>query len=501
MKRLLAIILLIVGIGPAHGMQQKITLQSGDHSEFEIDEKLAIKALTIKKLLKDLATDEAIPLPIISGNTLQTVIDYLKHKYEHNNPEKAYANIAQLSSDESMDFITAIIYLDLDAQEILAKIPAIRWLLERPTQCRTIASHELFVNAVVINPNNSCIVTASGDGLACTWNAQTERLIAAFTQHQACIYARTLSPDSSCVVSAADDNTIYVRNIKTGEVIYSLPWQTNTIGSLAISYDNSLIVAGLNDGTVCTWNTRTGQFLSTSTKQTSPVSAVAVSRNNLFIISGSWDNTACIWNAQTGELIHRLAGHTRPIDAVAISHDNSITVTASADSTACIWNTQTGKLMNKLTGHAGAIRAVTISSDNSLIITGSYDNTARIWDTKTGSLLLTLTGPSSPIRSVAISSDNSFIVAGLYDGTTFIWHLTATMRQLECIALEGILFIIQVHKLAAQRKQLNMANAQKDATHRKLQATFNSLPANIHAALIPFVRQPDQHNGWSCALM
>jgi len=59
----------------------KVKLQSSDDHEFEVDFELIKKSVTLKNMLEDIGEGEdmPIPLPNITANILEKVIEYLEH--------------------------------------------------------------------------------------------------------------------------------------------------------------------------------------------------------------------------------------------------------------------------------------------------------------------------------------------------------------------------------------------------------------------------------------
>lgn len=60
----------------------QVTLQSADAQSFQVDVKAAKISQTIKGLIEDAGTTDAIPLPNVSGRTLKKIIEYVKHHAE-----------------------------------------------------------------------------------------------------------------------------------------------------------------------------------------------------------------------------------------------------------------------------------------------------------------------------------------------------------------------------------------------------------------------------------
>jgi len=70
-------------------MSQKVKLQSSDEQEFEVDRAQAEMSVTIKNMLEDMegvGSENAIPLPNVTGKILQKVIEYCKYHIEHPTP-------------------------------------------------------------------------------------------------------------------------------------------------------------------------------------------------------------------------------------------------------------------------------------------------------------------------------------------------------------------------------------------------------------------------------
>jgi S-phase kinase-associated protein 1 len=67
----------------------KVKLKSSDDELFEVDEAVAFESQTVKNMIEDTGTENAIPLPNVSSKILAKVIEYCKYHVE-----------SQKSSDE-----------------------------------------------------------------------------------------------------------------------------------------------------------------------------------------------------------------------------------------------------------------------------------------------------------------------------------------------------------------------------------------------------------------
>lgn len=61
-----------------------VKLMSSDNASFSVDEDVANESQTIKNLIEDASTDDAIPLPNVSGKILAKVIEFSKFHVEAN---------------------------------------------------------------------------------------------------------------------------------------------------------------------------------------------------------------------------------------------------------------------------------------------------------------------------------------------------------------------------------------------------------------------------------
>mmetsp|Transcript_30083 Transcript_30083/g.66645 ORF Transcript_30083/g.66645 Transcript_30083/m.66645 type:complete len:157 (+) Transcript_30083:173-643(+) len=65
-------------------MSNKVRLTSSDSQTFEVDEEVALESQTIKNMIEDTGSEDAIPLPNVSGKILARVIEYCKYHVDAN---------------------------------------------------------------------------------------------------------------------------------------------------------------------------------------------------------------------------------------------------------------------------------------------------------------------------------------------------------------------------------------------------------------------------------
>ena len=162
----------------------------------------------------------------------------------------------------------------------------------------TLEGHLESVNSVAYSPDGTKIISGSGDGTFCEWDAQSGRV--------------ETTGDRSC-----------------GDGVFSV----------AYSPDGTKIVSGSNNRNVCIWDAKKEEKIKCSELRAhlAGVLSVAYSPDGKKIISGSFDKTICIWNVATEKREKLLEGHSGPVNSVAYSPDGTKFVSGSDDQTIRIW--------------------------------------------------------------------------------------------------------------------------------------------------------------------
>ncbi|KAJ1939234.1 hypothetical protein FBU59_004193 [Linderina macrospora] len=78
-----------------------VKLQSSDSEEFDVEKNVAVQSVLIKNLLEDLGeSEEAIPLPNVTGKVLKKVIEYCEHHKDDPPPLRDdYDDVPKRSDD------------------------------------------------------------------------------------------------------------------------------------------------------------------------------------------------------------------------------------------------------------------------------------------------------------------------------------------------------------------------------------------------------------------
>ncbi len=311
---------------------KEITLISNDGRKFTVKQDLIEhSSVTIRNMLEDITDIRTpIPLPIIDGTTLESIITCIE------DPEGAPAIIMSLHNDQLWDFINAVSYLDIHS--LFQQLPGIAWLSSAlpSTALHTLTGHTDYVVSVAISPDARFVLTGSHDRTAKIWDVATGTCLHTLAGHTGSVYPVAISPDGRFVLTGSDDRTAKIWNMATGTCLRTLAGHIGHISAVAVSPDNKFILTGSWDHTAKIWDVATGKCLGTL-KHAGFVKQVAISPDGKFVLTGSGDHTAKIWDVATGKCLGTLAEHTTPVWSVAISPDSRFVLTGSLDQTAKIW--------------------------------------------------------------------------------------------------------------------------------------------------------------------
>jgi WD40 repeat protein len=254
---------------------------------------------------------------------------------------------------------------------------------QQPTRVPRCAAHDDSITQVVFSPNNQTILTASEDGRARLWAAQSGALLHTLQGHTDQIPRAVYSPDGQRTVTGSHDQTAIVWDTTSGKTIYIFKGHEDRITDIAYSPDGKTVLTGSRDGTSRLWETQSGKRLHILDDGLNGglVIGVVYSPDGKTALTATLDSTAKLWDVQTGKLLYTFQGHRDKIRAMAFSRDGKFIATVSEDQTAVLWNAQTRLPLHTF---EGAENVIAFSPDSSLLLAGGIE--LGLWETKTGVL-------------------------------------------------------------------------------------------------------------------
>ncbi len=288
--------------------------------------------------------------------------------------------------------------------------------------------HSAPVERAVFSPDGLRIVTASRDGAARLWEADSGAAIATLTGHERAVLHAAFSPDGKRIVTASEDRTARLWKSASGEATAILSGHEDKVASAVFSPDGTRIVTTSWDRTARLWEAVSGKEIAILIGHRDAVKSAAFSPDGTRIATASRDRTARLWQAASGKEIATLRGHEDAVEGVAFSRDGTRVVTASRDHTARLWEAASGKEIAVLRGHEHTVLSVAFSPDGTQVITTSRDRTVRLWQAASGKEIATLRGHEDVVESAAFSPDGANIITASWDQTARLWEIASGME-------------------------------------------------------------------------
>ncbi len=287
--------------------------------------------------------------------------------------------------------------------------------------------HEEDVVMARFSPNGRIVATASQDGTARLWDAQTGQPLGLPLRHRGSVLCVAFSPDGKQLVTASADHTARIWDAETGSPKGSPLQHTDTVRFAEFNLDGTRIVTASDDNTGRIWDVATAQPVGAPLRHEARVNIACFSTDGKKALTASHDGTARVWDAATGLPIGKPFQHHPQPDAGRVlwaefSPDGQFLVTASGDPNVRIWNAESGELMEPMLRHDSVVRMASFSPDGGRILTASWDGTARLWDARTGEAISEPLRHRDRVRSARFSPNGLFVVTTSNDRSVRVWN-------------------------------------------------------------------------------
>lgn len=168
--------------------------------------------------------------------------------------------------------------------------------------------HTGIVKEIDFDAAGKRVATASEDGTARIWDANTGEAILIVEGHADDVLDVVFSPDGKTIATASRDNRALLWDTVSGARQQELSGHKGAVCECAFSADGSRVYTASEDKTVCVWDVAGGKLLSTLAGHAGAVGHVSTDSRNGLVFSGSWDGAARVWDARDFQLLATLHG-------------------------------------------------------------------------------------------------------------------------------------------------------------------------------------------------
>ncbi|KAI1178513.1 hypothetical protein F4777DRAFT_100459 [Nemania sp. FL0916] len=272
------------------------------------------------------------------------------------------------------------------------------------------------VNSAIFSLNGQTLVisaTLKGITRISIWNITTEQLEARFDGHHGWINVLALSPNETRLVSGSGDGNVRVWNVMTGQTEVSISYSSSA-KVVEFSQDESTIAIGLCDGTI---HVETCQDTNSIQVDGGVITQISLSQDGMKAAIMSRSENLYFWDIATGEM--NCLQHFREIGAIAISLDGRwVASTGLMNHSIRLWNTTTCEAVVNFEGHRDIIYSLIFSPDGRRLASASDDKIIRIWEVETGQIERIL---NCPFTSALLFSPDGNKLASACDWDSEIW--------------------------------------------------------------------------------
>jgi WD40 repeat protein len=276
------------------------------------------------------------------------------------------------------------------------------------------------------SPDNTLLITTSGDGTVRVWGGlvgRQLRLLPTFDFSSVPVRLLWLA-DSNQLLMVLDNGVLLVVDAEGRQVSAQSMAHTAVSGTVAFSPDSTRLATGHSDGSVRIWQAGAAEP-AVFEGHVYGITAVAWSPDGSTLVSAGGDGTVRLWDvAQQRERLHWQHPEGE-VSTLAWSPTEPIVAIADFAGHLWLWDVEANEIRADKQIHDDAVSQLAWSPDGTELASSGWDGVARVWQAQSGEELLTLVGHTDVVRDVAWSPDGSRLATVSHDFTVRVWERTS----------------------------------------------------------------------------
>ena len=266
--------------------------------------------------------------------------------------------------------------------------------------------------------DGSAILTASADGTAGIWDAQSKQRRFSLP-HPGPVFFASWSPDGKRVLTASLDETARLWDPASGLPVTPPIKLKGFPFAAEYSPDGSRFVTA-SDTVAEVWDAITGEAAFRVQHETGVLSA-RFSPDGKLLLTGSLDQTARLWDSATGAAVGAPLQHGEAVQFAAFNRSSDRALTATSQGNAQVWDVANGRRITEPFRQRGALLSASFDGSGKRILTASKDHTAQIWRVMPATSSPVVLAAGDWITSATFENDGREVQTVSRNGVTQVW--------------------------------------------------------------------------------
>ncbi len=270
-------------------------------------------------------------------------------------------------------------------------------------------SHASWVTAVSMRPDGAQAVSGGGDGVLCSWDAETGNALWRLSDVE---MAMSLAhrPGGAAIATGGTDAIVRLRDAATGKEL----WRAEASGmvfAVAFSPDGRFLASGDDGGALRVWNAETGKEILLADLG-APVLSVDYSRDGRSVVAGSDAGFIVLWDVVDDRQLWKIP-FEGPVYSLAVSPAGGVIAAGGGGSDLRALKASDGSDAWRRKSD-GEVRAVRFDPAGRLLAYGGSGYSARVVTAETGEPVWAAS-VGSPVRALAFGPEGKKLAVGSAD--------------------------------------------------------------------------------------